>query len=122
MEVCLPVPEAVCRLRWEVQHNNPYAYDSYSAYSYNSSNSIFGGVIFSSIVIAILLVIALLASLYTIFVGNAVSVGGCRYLWRTENIRQVLQRCFMDSRMEDMEMWLRQCFSGICLFYCGHCF
>ena len=63
----------------EVQHNNPYAYDSYSAYSYNSSNSIFGGVIFSSIVIAILLVIALLASLYTIFVGNAVSVGGCRY-------------------------------------------
>lgn len=46
----------------EVQHNNPYAYDSYSAYSYNSSNSIFGGVIFSSIVIAILLVIALLAS------------------------------------------------------------
>lgn len=27
----------------EVQHNNPYAYDSYSAYSYNSSNSIFGG-------------------------------------------------------------------------------
>lgn len=48
----------------EVQHNNPYAYDSYSAYSYNSSNSIFGGVIFSSIVIAILLVIALLASLY----------------------------------------------------------
>ena len=34
----------------EVQHNNPYAYDSYSAYSYNSSNSIFGGVIFSSIV------------------------------------------------------------------------
>lgn len=58
----------------EVQHNNPYAYDSYSAYSYNSSNSIIGGVIFSSIVIAILLVIALLASLYTIFVGNAVSV------------------------------------------------
>lgn len=63
----------------EVQHNNPYAYDSYSAYSYNSGNSIFGGVIFSSIIIAILLVIALLASLYTIFVGNAVSVGGCRY-------------------------------------------
>ncbi|MFR5556790.1 MAG: hypothetical protein ACLTKE_08075 [Coprococcus sp.] len=90
MEVCLPVPEAVCRLRWSVQHNNPYAYDSYSAYSYNSSNPIFGSY-FSSIVIAILLVIALLASLYTIFVGNAVSVGGCRYFM--EN-RETSDKCF----------------------------
>ena len=55
----------------EVQHNNPYAYDSYSAYSYNSSNSIFPGeLLFSSIVIAILLVIALLASLYTNFLSE----------------------------------------------------
>ncbi len=64
----------------EMQHNNPYAYENYSAYSYNSGGTIFGGnPIISMLLVGIVIMIGVLVSLYNVFVGNVISVGGCRY-------------------------------------------
>ena len=79
MEVCLPVPEAVCRLRWRYSIIIHMRMTVTAHILITAAIRYSGELFFASIVIAILLVIALLASLYTIFVGNAVSVGGCRY-------------------------------------------
>lgn len=64
----------------EVQYNNPYSYDTYSAYSYGNTESVFpNGSIFAVLLSGMVLVIALFAVVYSIFVGNVVKVGGCRY-------------------------------------------
>ncbi len=81
----------------EVQHNNPYAYDSYSAYSYDSG-SLLGIGIFSSILIGILLTFMLAAVLYTIFVGNVVSVGGCRYFMENREHQTKVSQVFYAFR------------------------
>lgn len=64
----------------EVQYNNPYAYENYSAYSYGNTDSVFsGGSIFALLLSGMVLAIALFAVVYSIFIGNVVRVGGCRY-------------------------------------------
>lgn len=82
----------------EVQHNNPYAYDSYSAYSYDSG-SLLGIGIFSSILMGILLIFMLAAVLYTIFVGNVVSVGGCRYFMENREHQTKVSQVYYNKHL-----------------------
>lgn len=121
MEVCLPVPEAVCRLRWRYSiiihmrmtvtaHILITAAIRYSGeLFFFDSNRDFAGDCFVSFVI------------YD-FVGNAVSVGGCRYFMENREHQTSASKVFYGFQNGRYGNVVKTMFSGICLFYCGHCF